>query len=453
MTFKKDTTVFMTQSPSPFHLPSSSFPTCFALVDGNNFFVSCERVFNPALHNKPVIVLSNNDGCAIARSEEAKALGIPMGAPFHTFSHLIKPHDIKIFSSNFELYGDLSNRMIHILQTFTPHLEVYSIDEAFLNLATLPCAFSDGALQLFAQSLYHTILKQIGIPITIGIGPTKTLAKVANRMAKKQKHPFHLLTTPEDIQKALKATDIDDVWGVGHNLSKKLRQNGLHTADDLARQDPRWARKTMTVVGERLVRELQGFSCLPLNLLVADPQHIQITRSFGLRLTDLSDIEEAISCHATRLGEKLRQQQFVTSCISVFCRTNPFSKTPFYKGIGTVGFDPPTNDTVRLIKAAQKALRQAFKEGFIYHKAGLYAHHLIPKTAEKQKVLLNAPLSKNTQEHPTLCEAMDALNGRFGKGTTFWASSGINPRHLMKQNHRSPRYTTRWDELKWVKAG
>jgi DNA polymerase V len=435
----------MNMTSSPALLPDAH-PTCFAIIDGNNFFVSCERVFNPALNNKPVIVLSNNDGCAIARSNEAKALGIPMGAPFHTFSHLIKPHRIKIFSSNFELYGDLSNRMMQILQTFTPDIEMYSIDEAFLNLAPLTCV----DFTVLAQSMYDTILKQIGIPITVGIGPTKTLAKVANRVAKKQKIPFQILATPAEINAALKQTAIGDVWGIGRNLTLKLRQQGMYTAHDLASKDPRWARKTMTVVGERLVRELQGFSCLPLNSIEPDKQSIQVTRSFGVRLTERGDIEAAISTHATRLGEKLRKQNLVTPVISVFCRTSPFSNTPYYKGIGTIGFDIPTHDTPTLIKAAIKALGQAFKAGFIYQKAGIYAHGLVPKDGPKQKILFQKKTADSSKNNFSLCNSIDAINQRFGKDTAFWASSGIRPRHVMKQNQRSPRYTTRWSELKWV---
>lgn len=422
------------------------FPTCFAIIDGNNFFASCERVFNPSLHNKPVVVLSNNDGCAIARSNEAKELGIPMGAPLHTFSHLIKQNDIKIFSTNFELYGDLSNRMMQILQTFTPDIEIYSIDEAFLNLSTLP--YSN--YNILAQSIYDTIFKQIGIPITIGIGPTKTLAKVANRVAKKQNLRFNILKTPDDITTVLKYTAIGDVWGIGKNLNLTLRQQGIYTAYDLAIKDPRWARKTMTVVGERLVRELQGFSCLPLNNIEADRQNIQITRSFGVRLTKLSDIEEAISAHATRLGEKLRKQNLKTPLISVFCRTSPFSSEPYYKGTGSIGFDVPTNDTTILIKAALRALGQAFKAGLIYQKAGIYAHNLISTKSPQQKILFQKESSLIKSEKSKLYESIDEINRRFGNNTMFWASSGIHPRHRVKQNQRSQRYTTRWSELKLV---
>jgi DNA polymerase V len=426
--------------------------SCFAIIDGNNFFVSCERVFDPSLNNKPVIVLSNNDGCAISRSNEAKLLGIPMEAPLHTFAHLIKPYDIKIFSSNFELYGDLSNRMMRTLQTFTSDIEIYSIDEAFLNLPPLhPKEYHN-----LANTLVHTVLKHVGIPVTVGIAPTKTLAKVANRASKKQKKPFSVLLTVCETHDALKLTDIGDVWGIGRNLTIKLKQLGIYTAYDLARKDPRWARKVMTVTGERLVRELQGLSCIPLSPIEPDRHSIQVTRSFGRKLRELEGIAQAVSSHATRLGEKLRVQKLVTPAITVFCRTSPFSNTPYYKGISTIEFEEPTNDTALLIKGALQALRQAFKEGFIYQKAGIHAHGLVPQNSMKQKKLFENDDDRTSikkcisSEKQHLNASIDKINQRFGKDTVFWASSGLNPPHVMKQNQRSPRYTTQWQELKWV---
>lgn len=429
--------------------------TCFALMDGNNFYVSCERVFNPKLQNKPVIVLSNNDGCAIARSNEAKALGIPMGAPLHTFSHMIKKHDIAILSSNFELYGDMSHRMMNILQQFSPDIEIYSIDEAFVDLSNVYYR-NEKNLQSWAQSVYDTILQNVGIPITIGIGPTKTLAKGANRFAKKLTQPFHILHTQEQINHALKSTLIEEIWGVGRKLNIQLKCDGIYTAYDLASKDPRWARKKMTVVDERLVRELQGVSCHSLESLEKEKKSIQISRSFGIPLTQKDDIAQALSHHATRLGEKLRAKNLATPFLSVYCKTNPFSKNPFQKCIYTVGLPKPTNDTETLIKSSLYALDQMFKEGYVYHKAGLLAYGLVSINQIRQNIISQIQpsniMSKSSHSSKKVDFSIDQLNHRFGQDALFWASSGIQPKHLMKQNNRTPRYTTRWEELPMVRA-
>lgn len=419
-------------------------PALFALIDGNNFFVSCERAFNPKLNHKPVVVLSSNDGCAIARSNEAKALGIPMAAPLHTFAHLIKTHDVQILSCNFELYGDISNRMMHIMQQFTPDVEIYSIDEAFLDLSRLPIT----DYSCFAQSIYDTIFKYIGIPITIGIACTKTLAKVANRTAKKRQISHFIMTTQEDIENTLQSTDVAHVWGIGRALAPKLKRLGLYTAYDLIVKDPRWARKIMGLSGERLIRELQGIACYE-GREEADRKSIQITRSFGVRLREFSDISEAISAHATRLGEQLRHKKLLTSALSVFCKTSLYSGSTPYNGIGVIAFDTPTNDTATLIKGALYALRQGFQPGKIYQSAGIHALDLSAEGTIKQKQLFSSShaTSRNSTLSTKLNQAIDSLNQSFGKNTLFWASSGINPRYHVKQNNRSPRYTTRWDEF------
>lgn len=423
-------------------------PTLFALVDGNNFFVSCERVFDPSLNNKPVIVLSSNDGCAIARSNEAKALGIAMGAPLHTFTHLIKTHSIKTLSCNFELYGDMSNRMMHTLQRFAPDVDIYSIDEAFLDISRL----NHNDYSLFAQSIYDTILKHIGLPITIGVARTKTLAKIANRTSKKQQKPYLIMTAPEDATHALQTTDLSSVWGIGRAFAPKLKKLGIYTAYDLAIKDPMWARKVMGLSGERLVRELQGIACYE-NREETNKKSIQVTRSFGVRLKEFNDIAEAISAHATRLGEQLRQKRLLAPALSVFCRTSLYSGSTPYNGIGIIAFDTPTNDTSTLIKGALHALRQAFQPGHIYQSAGIHALDLVSEGTFKQKSLFIPPKkeSKTSTHSKKLNQAIDSLNQHYGKNTLFWASSGINPRYQVRQNNRSPRYTTRWEELPMVR--
>ncbi len=338
-----------------------------------------------------------------------------------------------------------------ILQTFTPDVDVYSIDEAFLDLSPLPhldCA-------VFAQKIYDTILKNIGIPVTIGIAPTKTLAKIATRVAKKQNNPFNVIQTALEIEVSLKQTSVPDIWGIGRALAPKLKKLGLYTAHDLALKDPRWARTAMGITGERLIRELQGLSCIPFNANEDDKKSIQVTRSFGVRLTEFNDIAEAISVHATRLGESLRKKKRVTSTISVFCRTSPFGNVPYYKGIGITGFDTPTQDTQTLIRGAMYALQQAFRPGHAYQTAGIYAMDLIEEGRSTQKRLFDLTSNQkspgcttgNTKRSTALNKAIDHINQRIGKDTLFWASSGINPRHVARQNRRSQRYTTRWDEL------
>ncbi|MDP3371583.1 MAG: Y-family DNA polymerase [Candidatus Paracaedibacteraceae bacterium] len=433
-----------------FTVCAANRPTTFALIDGNNFFVSCERVFNPYLNHKPVIVLSGNDGCAIARSNEAKALNIAMSAALHTFSHLVKQHDIQLLSCNFELYSDLSTRMMKVLQTFTANIDISSIDEAFLDLSSIPNIDQEN----FAQTIHKTIFKCIGIPVTIGIAPTKTLTKIANRIAKKTQTSVKSIQTPHEIESALKQTDISAVWGIGRALAPKLKEIGLYTAFDLAQKDPRWARKMIGIMGERLVRELQGTSCIAFNADEDDKKSIQVTRSFGVKLTEFNDIAEAISLHATRLGEQLRAKKLITPTISVFCRTSPFGNSPYFKGIGVTGFDTPTNDTQLLIKGAIKALSQAYQLGHSFQSAGVHAMGLLQEGQVIQKILFTPSNDLSSKEKNkrsrSLNEAIDIINKRTGKDTVFWASSGINPKHVPHQGKRSNRYTTRWDELKIV---
>lgn len=433
-----------------FTICAPSKKTLFALVDGNNFFVSCERIFNPHLNHKPVVVLSSNDGCAIARSNEAKAFGIKMGAPLHTFHHLVKAHDVTLLSCNFELYGDISSRMMHVLKTFAPDVDIYSIDEAFIDLSKV----IDQNLSTFAKRIFDTILKWIGIPITIGIAPTKTLAKMANRIAKKRCDPHLVLQSEAEIENALSCIDVSEVWGIGRAMTPKLKKQGIYTALDLARLDPRTARQKYTISGERLVRELQGFSCAQTNEHETHKQSIQVTRSFGMKLREFNDIAEAISMHATTLGEKLRADRLNTSFISVFCRTSLYGNSDQFMGTANIGFEYPINDTQTLINAALEALRQCYEEGYNYQSAGIRAFYLEPEDQVKQ-MLLNRSikhegfnLSKiGALQRKNMSTAIDALNHKFGKNTLFWASSGIKPKHEARKNRRTNRYTTKWEEL------
>ncbi len=418
-----------------------------ALVDGNNFYVSCERVFNPKLEKKPIVVLSNNDGCAIARSNEAKMLGIPMGAPFHTIKHFCKEKNLVALSSNFELYGDMSARLMDILKTFALDQEVYSIDECFLSLPNL----KRESLENLCLQIYKTIAKQLGLPITIGVGITKTLAKAANRLAKQHKHPFDLqLNTRVDKQK-LHFLPVDDVWGIGRNLSPKLRARGIYTAYDLAQQDARAIHQRFNVVTERVVRELQGFPCSYLEHEEKDRKNMQVTRSFPKRLTLFADISEAVANHAARLAEKLHQRQLLTPQISVYCRTSPFKK-PYYKGIGYVGFIKPTDDTQSIINAAINALGQAYRKGLDYQKVGVMAIDLInnKQPLHQTETFLDIETYKNLatpEKQQKLNHCYDSINQRFGKRSLIWGSEGMNPKFLIQRNAVTPAYTTKWQDL------
>lgn len=425
-----------------------------ALVDCNNFFASCESIFNPSLVGRPLVILSSNDGCAIARSNEAKELGIAMGAPLHTFKHLLITHNVQVLSSNFDLYADMSKRLFQVLQTFTPDIEIYSVDEAFLDLTPLGC----DDYETLAGMMHHRVQQWLGIPITIGIAPTKTLAKIAAHYAKKQRQPFLLLNDRDLADVHMKKTPVVDVWGVGKALHQKLKIRGIYTAYDLKMCDPRWARQSMTVTGEKLVRELQGIACYPLHQHIDNPNSMQVTRSFGQTLLNLEDLEEAASTHASTMAQKLRAKNKLTSIIHVFCQTSRFHRDRYFQGIGMASFDSPTNDTAILIKGALHALRQAFKSGYAYKKVGIVAPCLHDVSAMVQTKLftptndLSSGVQPPSQQNTTIGPALDLLNKKFGRQTVFFASNGINPKHQSRQQHKSPKYTTCFHDIPKVKA-
>ena len=328
----------------------------FALADCNNFYVSCERVFCPALEGRPVVVLSNNDGCIIARSDEAKALGCAMGDPYHLNKEKLTRHGVAVFSSNYALYGDMSRRVMDTLGTFTPELELYSIDEAFLNLA----GFERRGLTDYARLIRATVKRDTGIPVSIGIGPTKTLAKIANHLAKAQPETGGVYEISEaDMDAALAGIDVGEVWGVGPRWATWLEAQGIATALDLKRADPKAIRRKMTVVGERLVDELNGRPCLPLELVEPPRQGLTVSRSFGQTLTALQPIKEALVQFTGRAAEKLRRQGFMAGQLLVFVTTNRFSATqPFYANSATVRLPYPTDFTPDLVEAAVQLLER-----------------------------------------------------------------------------------------------
>ena len=431
----------------------------FALVDGNNFYVSCERAFRPSLKRWPVVVLSNNDGCAIARSNEAKALGIKMGAPWFEIKHLAESDGLVALSANFTLYGDMSDRMMSIAAGLGPHQEVYSIDESFIDLAGVR-----GDLTVRARVVRERIDQWIGIPCGIGIGSTKTLAKLANFIAKTAErkpgsYPAELaqvcnlaLLPPSDLDAVLAATDVGEVWGVGRRIAAQLKEGGIATVLDLTRMDPVTVRRRWSVVLERTVRELQGLACIKLAQQPAPKKEIACTRSFGRPVTELWPLVEAVSEFATRAAEKLRRQDSVASELLVFAHTSPFRPGPRFARSVVVPLRRPTSDTALLVQAAVAGIRSIYKPGHELVKAGVMLLDLVSSSVHQGELDLEPD---DGHEREKLMVAMDAINHKHGRGTLHLASSGIDDRSRlwgMRQERLTPQYTTDWAGMPIAKA-
>jgi DNA polymerase V len=421
-----------------------------ALVDCNNFFCSCERVFNPALNGVPVVVLSNNDGCIISRSEEAKAIGIPMGAPLHKQQEMIRKHGVKVFSSNYTLYGDMSARVMSILREEVPAIEVYSIDEAFLQL---PENFTEES----ARTLRAKILQWTGIPVCIGMAPTKLLAKLANRHAKKNKaltggvFDFGGYWDPEGI---MAATPTDGLWGVGKNLAQRLRCIGVKTALEFKQADPATIRKSMGVIGERLLRELNGISCLELEEMPPDRKGVMASRSFGSPVEALEELEEALANHVARAGEKVRRFGLLATRMEVFVQTNRFKKEePQYSRGISITLDRPTHSSAELMTVARGLLQQIYRPGYRYKKTGVQLINLVAEN-EYQPNLFDQPKSDRID----VDKIVDEINRRMGdpKNPVITRASQGTERSAkgwrMRAERHSPHYTTDWMELPVVNA-
>ena len=344
----------------------------FALADCNSFYASCERVFNPKLKNKPVIVLSNNDGCIIARTNEAKALGIKMGEPLFKAKKIIEKNNVKVFSSNYALYGSMSNRVMKILEQSFPNIEIYSIDEAFMEILSLKKIYN---YSKYAMEVRKTILKWTGIPVSIGIGETKTLAKIANQIAKdnpKTKGVFDI-TRIKNKEKILKTIKVEKVWGIGNKLSKFLIKNNIHNAYEFIQQDNRWVRKNMNILGLKTKMELNGISCYELDNNFKLRKSCCVSRSFGKKITSLKDMSEAVSTYITRAAEKIRNERLVANNINLYIRTSPFNRNPseYYVNSISIPLDYPTNNTITLNKKILIGLNKIFKKGYLYQKAGV----------------------------------------------------------------------------------
>lgn len=419
----------------------------FALVDVNNMYVSCERAFNPRLRGRPVVVLSNNDGCAVARSNEVKALGVPMGMPWFQMKDLVRQHGIIGLSSNYTLYGDMSNRIMTILRGYSPHVEVYSIDESFLSLNGLGELWASPTAM--GQDIRAKVLLWTSLPVCVGIGSSKTQAKLANHIAKK----FPLFDSVCDLSTMSAARmhwlftriDVGEVWGVGRRISEKLRALDINTVQDLKNASPSDMRARFGVVMERTCRELQGISCLVLEEVASPRKEIISSKSFGAMVASVDELAQAVTAYVTRAGEKLRAQGSVCGAVHVFVQTDRFRRNELQYSNGlTVPLIVPTDDSRVLAGAALHGLERIFIEGFRYKKAGVMLMDLSPK-GMLQGVLFDE--ARPREPGVKVMAALDALNHRFGRDTVSIASAGLAHRWATRSDNKTPCYTTRWDEL------
>jgi DNA polymerase V len=414
----------------------------FALVDCNNFYASCERVFNPKLIDKPIVILSNNDGCVISRSNEAKSLGIPMGAPAFKYNPLFKKNKVHVFSSNFPLYGDMSSRVMNILSNYTPNIEIYSIDEAFLELK----GFENYNLEEYGKDIRRKILKWTGIPVSIGIAPTKALAKVANRISKKfdkKTEGIYVINSEEKREKALKWLKIEDVWGIGYRYSERLKNHNIYKAYDFIKLPDDWVRKQMSVVGLRLKKELEGESVLSLEEKRSPKEAIATTRSFEKNITNFEDLKERISTFSVCCSEKLRSQRSNCNSIYVFIKSNRHQKNKSQYRNGIVMTLPyGSNSSITVSKYAVEGLKKIYKKGIEYKKAGVIVLGLIPNN----KTQLNI-FEKENPKHQLLMKTLDFITRKEGSNKIKLANQDLKKIWKMKQTKLSPRYTTELNEI------
>lgn len=417
----------------------------YALIDCNSFYASCEKVFRPDLSSRPVVVLSNNDGMIIARSAEAKALGIDMAEPYFKIEEELDKQGVAVFSSNYELYGDLSMRVMSVLEQFSPDVEVYSIDEAFLELSGI-----DHDRDSYGREIKRRVFRWTGVPVSVGIAETKTLSKIANRIAKKSPKTCGVLdlTGSPYRELALQRTELTDIWGVGHRLAKRLRPMGIRNALDLANADTRLIRQEFGVTLLRTMLELRGQSCIPIGDAPAAKQGICSSRSFGQSVDSLAEMREAVAVYASRVGEKLRRQNSAANAMDVYITTNRFRENePQYSAHLTLEFPIATDDTRELVDYAVQALTKIYRDGYLYKKAAVTVTGIVPADQVQLNLFDRADHDRNSR----LSSAIDSLNKRMGRGTLQSAASGVKPTWAMKREMKSPSYTTNWNELARVK--
>lgn len=436
-------------------------PPIFALIDCNNFFVSCERLFRPDLEGRPVVVLSSNDGCAVSRSSEAKALGIPMGAPAFKYRDLFDKHGVVKFSANFELYGNISRRITALLTSITPRIEIYSVDESFLDLSSLPIE----DYEAWGATVRQQILDWVGIPVSIGIAPSKTLAKLANLRAKQEPslqgvlsfvkspsfHSFHEFSRFDHTkaQQHMSAAAVGDVWGIGWRYAPKLRAEGIGTALKLSLLRPQHAQQLMGIHGKQLVAELNGISCHPLETEGRLPKSISVTRTFGQDTRDCEVVEAAIVSFATRGAFKLRRSRQLTARVSMFATTSKH-KPGYTRWSREVAFNQPTADTELIIKTLTKLFRDIYQPGVMYHRAGILLHDFLPDN-QLQTDLLGIVDTNRHDTSKNRMSAIDAINNRFGSRKIHYAAEDLQQQWQPIRKIRSPRYVSDWNELPTIK--
>ena len=409
-----------------------------ALIDCNSFYVSCERLFNPKIQNVPVVVLSNNDGCVISRSTEAKKLGIRMGEPYFKVKDLVKKNNVQIFSSNYALYGDLSRRVMKVLKGFTDKIEIYSIDEAFLDLSHI----KDEQVEEYGKQIRERVLKWTGIPTSVGISNTKTLSKVANHIAKKNKAGVIFLK--ENIDNILKDFDIVDVWGVGRQLSKLYIKNGIDNAYKLKNISNTWVKKSTNVLGAKTVMELRGISCIDLETEETKRKSCCVSRSFGKKVESLDKLKESITTHCLNAAEKIRTDKQTTRAVTIFIRTSPFDKNrKYYSNSITIELPVATNNSIELVKTAISGLGKIYKYGYFYQKAGVILSKL--RDASEKELNLLAPILENKSQ--PLMRAIDFTNAKYGRNAISIAQAGISNDWKMRREHSSRIDTASFDFL------
>lgn len=418
----------------------------FALVDCNNFYASCERAFNPYWNGRPVVVLSNNDGCVIARSNEAKKIGIKMGVPAYQIRTEIEQYNIGVFSSNYTLYGDMSNRVMSMLSSYSPYVEIYSIDECFLDFS----GFGLYDLKTYGEGIVQSVTKGTGIPVSMGIALTKTLAKVANKFAKKHKgyKGVCIIDTEEKRIEALKRTEISDVWGIGHRHAKRLEQYGVYSAYDFAQMPKAWVRQQMTVVGERTWKELNGEPCIDMEQIAPAKKQICTSRAFGQTIADIEGLKEAVSSFASICAGKLRKQKSCAQSLMVFIHTNNFREDlPQYFKNCVIKLPVPTNSTPEIVHYAIAALLNIYRKGYYFKKAGVILMDIVPDNAIQQNIFDVV----DREKHKKLMEVVDRLNNGFSRNNLFLAVQDGRRKWKLKQELLSPCYTTKLNDIIKIK--
>lgn len=413
----------------------------FALVDCNSFYASTEQIFRPDLRGKPVVVLSNNDGCIVARSREAKSLGIPDLQPFFKIESLLREKNVHVFSSNYALYADISNRVMTCLQQFSPDIEVYSIDEMFLDLTGIKTD-----LKTYSADIKQRVWQHVKMPVCVGVAPSKTLAKLANRVAKKMPNTggVCVLDTPEKWQWVLKRSSARDVWGIGKGMAQRLQHFNINSAWDLANANPKIIREMSNVVVERTIRELNGVACLDLESITPDKKQIYCTRSFGTKATDKETLRKALVHYASRATEKMRQQHHLATVLHVFIKTSPHQPN-YYAASQVIQLPYPTDDSRLIASAVSTCLDRLFKQGHAYLKAGIGIIEMQAKTTHQFDFFETGQSAQTAR----LMNVMDKINQRHGKGSLFIAAQGSNPSRTwyMRQQFLSPQYTTQWADI------